>query len=185
MRIILSSILFFSLFFTANIMAADSVYDIEFLANNHKSQIKLSDYKNKVIMIVNTASECGFTKQYAELEKLWQQYKDRDFVIIAVPSNDFFSQEPGSDEEILQFCQVNFGVTFPIAAKQIVTGKEAHPFFKKVRDDMGALSSPKWNFYKYIISPNGQIVAWFSAITSPMSPKITKVIEEQLAEIKK
>jgi glutathione peroxidase len=142
----------------------------------------LSQFKGKPVLLVNTASECGFTGQYDGLEKLWQTYKDKDLVIIGVPANDFGAQEPGSSEQIATFCKVNYGVTFPLADKTIVSGKAAHPLYVWAGEKAGMVGRPKWNFHKYLFGKNGAFVDWFSTPTEPMSPKITKAIEKALAD---
>jgi glutathione peroxidase len=144
--------------------------------------LPLSQYKGKVLLIVNTASRCGFTPQYDGLEKLYETYKDQGFMILGVPSNDFGGQEPGSNAEIKTFCETKFNIQFPMAAKEVVTGNNAHPFYKQVRAQMGALASPHWNFYKYLISRDGHIVAWFSSKTTPGSDALAKAIETELAK---
>lgn len=165
-------------------MAKDNViknaYDFSFKSINGSSAINLSDYKGKVIMVVNTASLCGFTKQYSELQELYDKYKEQGLVVIAVPSNDFGKQEPGSSAEIQTFCETNFGITFPIAEKVTVQGKMSDPFFAWTRAELGFLSGPKWNFYKYLIGKDGTLITYFSSFTKPMSKKITKTIEENL-----
>jgi len=169
-----------ALFLMANKHGDNMIYGISFKAINEKDVIKLSDYKGKVILIVNTASECGFTKQYAQLEKIWQKYKDQGLVIIGVPSDDFGHQEPGSNDEIAHFCEINYGVTFPLTEKTIVSGDNAHPFFKMTKEHFGFLSGPKWNFYKYLIGPDGQLIDWFASQTTPDSNKIIQRIEDLL-----
>ena len=158
----------------------DNAYDFSFTHIDGVQRINLSDYKNKLIMIVNTASLCGFTKQYAELQELYDKYKDQGLVIIAAPSNDFGQQEPGSAAEIKTFCETNFGITFLISEKTHVQSNNSHPFFVWTRAKLGFLSGPKWNFYKYLISKDGKLITYFSSFTKPMSKKITKIIEENL-----
>lgn len=133
-------------------------------------------------MIVNTASNCGFTPQYAGLEELYKKYKDKGFVIIGVPSNDFGGQEPGQGKEIADFCRVNYGVTFPMAAKEVVSGKHAHPFYQWAKNELGFASAPKWNFHKYVIDRNGKVVNYFYSVTKPNSKKITTLIEKLLEQ---
>ncbi len=162
---------------------ADNIYDFEFKAINGQKTIKLNDYKGKLILIVNTASLCGFTKQYAELEEIWQKYKDKGLIVIAIPSNDFGSQEPGSNKEIANFCQVNFNISFLLTEKLPVSGANSHPFFKWTKESFGRLSGPQWNFYKYIISPEGKPAAWFTSFTSPGSAKLIKTIEKNLPKL--
>lgn len=135
----------------------------------------LCQYKGKVILVVNTASYCGFTSQYEGLEKIYAQYKDQGFVILGFPSNDFGKQEPGSNKEIADFCYNTYGVKFPMFAKSSVSGKDANPLFKLLIEKSG--TKPRWNFYKYLIDKDGNVVDAFSSITSPTSKKITSKIE--------
>lgn len=160
----------------------NNAYDFSFHTLRGHEPLPLSSFQGKVLMIVNTASKCGFTPQYAQLEKLYEQYKDRGFVILGIPANDFGGQEPGTEKEIENFCQVNYGVTFPMASKEVVSGKNAHPFFLWARQQLGFGSSPKWNFHKYIISRNGELKDYFYSTTSPESKKIVKVVERYLNE---
>jgi glutathione peroxidase len=138
----------------------------------------LCQYKGKVILVVNTASYCGFTSQYEGLEKIYAQYKDQGFVILGFPSNDFGKQEPGSNKEIADFCYNTYGVKFPMFAKSIVSGKDANPLFKLLIEKSG--TKPRWNFYKYLIDKEGNVVDSFSSITSPTNKKITSKIEALL-----
>ena len=140
----------------------------------------LSEYAGKTLLIVNTASKCGFTGQYDGLEQLWERYRDRGLVIIAVPSSDFKNQEPGSNEEIRQFCKLRFGVTFPLTTKQHVIGKEAHPLFTWLGETLGKQAIPKWNFYKYVIDSEGKPVDYFLSTTSPTSDRVIEAIEKNL-----
>ena len=130
---------------------------------------------------MNVASQCGFTNQYEDMQKVWEQYQDRGVVMLGVPSNDFGNQEPGKEAEIKQFCEVNFNVDFPLTRKVQVTGKNAHPFYQWAESKLGILAKPRWNFHKYLISPNGQLADWFSTPTSPTSGKVIKAIEAHLA----
>ncbi len=157
-----------------------SIYNYQFNNIDGKGQIKLEDYKGKLIVVVNTASLCGFTKQYVGLQAIWEKYKDRGLVIIGVPSNDFGNQEPESDTEIHNFCTAKFAVTFPLAAKTEVTGENAHPFFIRTHAEFGKLSGPSWNFYKYIISPEGKLIGWFTSLIDPKSKKFISFIEANL-----
>lgn len=159
-----------------------SVYDFEFTAINGKDKIKLSDFKGKLILVVNTASLCGFTKQYAEIEKLQQKYVTRGLVIIGVPSNNFGNQEPATNDEIVKFCSTNFNITFILTAKTEVKGKDTHLFFKWVRDNYGWFAGPWWNFYKFLISAEGKPLEWFSSLTSPLSRKILNIIDINLPD---
>ncbi len=136
-------------------------------------------FRAKVVLLVNTASFCGFTGQYKDLEALYRRYQDRGLVVLGVPSNDFGEQEPGSNAEIKKFCQANFDVTFPLADKQVVSGGSAHPLYRWAAAQTGPLGTPTWNFHKILIGRDGRIVDWFTA-ASGMGPKLDKAIEAAL-----
>ena len=139
--------------------------------------INLSDLKGKTILLVNVASNCGFTKQYTGLQTLYDNYKDKDFLVIGVPSNQFGGQEPGSNNEIKNFCETNFNITFPITDKVDVKGKNAHALYKWAKENHGNSAVPKWNFHKILINKEGKIQDTFSSFTTPLSDKITRQIE--------
>ena len=141
--------------------------------------IKLSDYKDKVIVLVNVASRCGFTSQYDDLQNLWSNYKDKELVVIGVPTNDF-KQEPASNSDIKDFCEKNFNINFPMTEKINVLGKNAHPFYKWAKDNFGVSAVPKWNFHKIIIGKNGKVVNTFASITNPSSKRFKIFIENQI-----
>lgn len=154
-----------------------NIYDIKIDSLQGKP-INLGDFKNKHILFVNVASKCGFTPQYKDLEKLHQQYKD-DLVVVGVPCNQFGSQEPGNANEIEEFCEVNYGVTFLITEKIDVKGANQHPLYTWLtsKDFNGKKSSSvKWNFQKYLVSPEGKLIDYYFSITKPTSSKITKHI---------
>lgn len=138
----------------------------------------LCQYSGKVVVVVNTASFCGFTSQYQGLEALHAKYKDKGLVVLGFPSNDF-SQETGSNKDIAAFCENTFGVKFPMFSKSSVTGKDANPLFKQLSSKTG--TTPRWNFYKYVIARDGQSVVSFNSMAEPTSPKFLKEIEKQLA----
>jgi glutathione peroxidase len=138
----------------------------------------LCQYAGKVVVVVNTASFCGFTSQYEGLEALHTKYKDQGLVVLGFPSNDF-SQETGSNKQIAEFCENTFGVKFPMFTKTSVSGKDASPFFKQLSAKTG--TTPKWNFYKYVISRNGQNVESFNSMADPKSKSFVREIEKQLA----
>jgi glutathione peroxidase len=140
----------------------------------------LKDLAGRPLLVVNTASKCGFTPQYKALEAIWQSYKDKGLVVVGVPSNDFGGQEPGTNEEIVRFCESNYGVDFPMMAKVHVKGADAHPFFKWAAKQGGFLSRPRWNFFKYLVGKDGQLVDWFSSVTTPESQKFKAAIEKML-----
>jgi glutathione peroxidase len=159
-------------------MAADqTLYDFTLIGNDGKP-MPLSQFKGRAVLLVNTASECGFTPQYDELEKLWEAKKDAGLVIIGVPSNDFGGQEPGTNEEIATFCKNNYGVTFPLADKSVVKGADAIPVYKWAGTQAGMLGTPKWNFHKYLFGKDGKFIDWFSTATKPMAPKIVNAIDK-------
>jgi glutathione peroxidase len=139
--------------------------------------ISLADYAGKAVLVVNTASKCGFTSQYEGLEALWDRYKDRGLIVLGVPCNDFGGQEPGSAEEIVDFCTTTFDVTFPMTAKVHVKGDQSHPFYQWARKTLGSAAAPQWNFHKYLIAPDGRLVDWFSTVTDPQSDRVTKAVE--------
>ena len=141
--------------------------------------INLSDFTEKVILVVNVASRCGFTNQYKDLQELWSKYKDKNLVIIGVPSNNF-RQEPASDKEIKDFCEATFGIEFLISEKTDVLGDNTHPFFIWAKENYGSGAIPKWNFHKIIIGKNGKIANTFSSITNPSSNKFISSIEKEL-----
>ena len=165
----------FSFFSKISAGSGGKAYDYEFTSIDG-SLIKLNEYKNKVIVIVNVASRCGYTPQYEDLQSLWSDYKDKDLVVIGVPTNNF-RQEPGSNKEIKDFCETNFGVTFPMTEKINVIGGNSHPFYKWAKEEYGIGAIPKWNFHKIIIDKNGKVAETFSSITKPSSKKFLKIIE--------
>lgn len=138
----------------------------------------LCQWKGKVLLVVNTASYCGFTKQYDGLEKLYAQLRDRGLVVVGFPTNDFGEQEPGSNKEIADFCRLTYGVEFPMFAKTTVKGKDANPLYQQLIKVTG--TTPKWNFYKYLIDRNGRQVEAYSSFTAPDDKKLLAKIEEFL-----
>ena len=140
----------------------------------------LCQYQGKVILVVNTASYCGFTSQYEGLEKIYAKYKDRGFVVLGFPSNDFGQQEPGSNKEIAEFCKNTYDVKFPMFSKSVVSGNNPNPLFKMLIAKTG--TTPKWNFYKYLIDRNGNVVDSFGSVTKPTSSSITNQIDKLLEE---
>ena len=142
--------------------------------------LELTKFKDKAVLLVNVASNCGFTKQYSDLQTIWDKYKSKGLVVIGVPSNDFGSQEPGTSEEIKEFCKVNFNVNFPMTDKINVKGDNAHPVYRWAYDNYGKSAVPKWNFHKILINKDGKIENTFSSFTKPTSKKIIKDIEKVL-----
>ena len=145
--------------------------------------LSLAAFSGKTVLVVNTASRCGFTRQYADLQSLWESYRDRGLVVLGVPSNNFGGQEPGSEEEIKRFCEVNFDVDFPMTEKVSVKGRDAHPFYQWAAEKLGSKAVPGWNFHKYLVGPDGDLVDWFASPISPTSGAVTKSIEVQLGRI--
>ena len=141
--------------------------------------IDFSEYKNKVILLVNTASYCGFTSQYEELQNLWDLYKSKGLIVLGVPSNSF-NQEKKDNSEVKEFCEVNFDIDFPLTSITDVKGENAHEVFKWAMDNHGKSAVPKWNFYKILINKDGKIEDTFSSFTKPMSKKIINKIENIL-----
>ena len=141
--------------------------------------IDFSKYKNKVILIVNTASHCGFTKQYAELQELWSKYKSKGLIVLGVPSNSF-NQEKKNNKDVKKFCEVNFDINFPLSSITDVKGENVHELFKWAADNHGKSAIPKWNFYKILINKEGKVEDTYSSFTKPMSNKIIKKIESIL-----
>ncbi len=141
------------------------------------NQIKLSDYKDKVIVVVNVASRCGYTPQYEDLQTLYNKYKNKDLIVIGIPTNNF-KQEPGTNDQIKNFCETNFGITFPMTEKIDVIGANSHPFYKWAKKDFGIGAIPKWNFHKIIVGKNGNIEDTFASFTKPTSKKFIKLIEK-------
>lgn len=140
----------------------------------------LAALQGQPFLLVNTASRCGFTPQYQGLEALYQAYKDRGFLVVAVPSNDFGHQEPGTDPEIQSFCEIHYDLSFPVLRKECVSGKEAHPFYLWAKGQLGIGSAPKWNFHKYLVDGEGHLVDFFLPMTSPESERVIKKIESIL-----
>ena len=141
--------------------------------------IDFNKYKNKVVLIVNTASYCGFTKQYGELQELWDQYKSKGLIVFGVPSNSF-NQEKKNDEDVKKFCEVNFNISFPLSSITEVKGGNVHELFKWAADNNGKSAIPKWNFHKILINKEGKVEDTYSSFTKPLSNKILKKIESIL-----
>jgi len=169
-----------SLFFTSATSNYDKLaYDFNF-NDLDGSIINLSEYKNKVIVIINVASQCGFTKQYNDMQKIWDKYQEKGLIMMGVPSNDFGKQEPGTNKEIKNFCESKFGITFPMTEKIIVKGENAHPFYLWAKKNHGNSAVPKWNFHKIIIGKSGKIEDTFASITKPTSKKFISALEKAL-----
>ena len=158
-----------------------SLYDLSATLNNGKEK-KLSTFKGKVLLIANTASECGFTPQYQGLQELYERYKDRGFEVLGFPCNQFGHQEPGTEKEIQSFCQLNYGVTFPLFSKIEVNGPNTHPVFKFLKAEKGGLLTDniKWNFTKFLVDTTGNVVDRYAPQTIParIAPDIEKLLPE-------
>ena len=143
-------------------------------------ELNLLKFRGKTVLIVNVASQCGFTKQYNDLQNLYELYKNKNFVVLGVPSNQFGKQEPGTELEIKNFCETNFNISFPMTSKYDVKGDTAHPIYLWARESYGKSSIPKWNFHKILINKEGKVEDTFASFTNPMSKKIIKKIDEIL-----
>jgi len=154
-------------------------YDFKIESLNGET-INLNIYNGKVVLLVNVASNCGFTKQYNDLQTLWEKYNKKGLIVLGVPSNQFGGQEPGTNNEIKSFCEVNFNINFPMSSKYEVKGENAINIYKWAKETFGKSAIPKWNFHKILINKNGVVVDTFASFTNPMSKKITTKIEKIL-----
>ena len=168
----------FGLFTSANGSYEKRAYDFSF-KDLDGSSLKLSEFKNNVLVITNVASKCGFTSQYEDLQKIWENYQSKGVTVLGVPSNSF-NQEPGSNKEVKIFCEAKFGISFPMTQKEEVIGENSHPFYKWANDNYGKEAVPKWNFHKIIIDKNGKVFDTFSSFTNPNSRKFISSIEKAL-----
>ncbi len=171
-------IIMFNFNSTANAKYKKLFFDLNIKSNNGDI-LNLKDYKNNVVLIVNTASYCGFTNQYADMQKLWDKYKDKGLLVIGVPSNSF-NQEKNEDSEVKKFCEVNFNINFPLTSITSVKGDDAHEIYKWARENHGKSAIPKWNFHKILINKNGKVAETYSSFTNPMSKKVISKIETLL-----
>lgn len=158
---------------------AESAHDFSFQSIDGGA-LPMSQFKGKAVLVVNTASFCGYTPQYEGLQSLWSEYKDKGLVVLGVPSNDFGAQEPGTADEIKDFCESNFDVDFPLTAKEVVKGGSAHSFYKWAADVQGADNAPSWNFHKYLVAPDGSLVQAFASRVEPMSDELVAAVEANL-----
>lgn len=158
---------------------AQDAYDFSFNSIDG-APLPLTSFKDKVVLVVNTASKCGLTPQYEGLEKLYSDYKDKGLVVLGVPSNQFAGQEPGTDAEIADFCMTNFSVDFPMTSKTDVKGDEAHPFYKWAKDTLGEPAEPVWNFHKLLVGKDGKLIRAFGPRTEPLDNELTGAIEAAL-----
>jgi len=183
MRIAYTSFLAFGIFvlcsMTAKAEEPKDVYSFS-VQDIDGNSVSLGDYKGKVLLIVNTASRCGYTRQYKPLEELYQKYKDKGFVVLGFPANNFMNQEPGTDEEIKNFCFRTYSTTFPLFSKISVKGKDIHPLYSYLITQGEFAGDITWNFNKFLIGKDGKVVGRFSTPTDPLDPKIISAIEKQL-----
>lgn len=142
--------------------------------------LALARYRGRPLLVVNTASECVFTPQYADLETLWRRYRGRGLAVLGVPSNDFGEQEPGEEPAIHAFCAARYGVDFPLTEKQKVVGAEAHPFYRWVVAELGEAAAPRWNFHKYLLGPAGELAHLWPSKVPPLDPAIVAAVEALL-----
>jgi glutathione peroxidase len=156
-----------------------NAFDFEFKALEGE-KMPLAQWRGHPLLVVNTASFCGYTPQYTDLEAVWRKYRERGLVVIGVPSNDFGQQEPGSAKEIKEFCDANFDVDFPMTEKSRVIGGEAHPFFRWIAAELGEDAAPRWNFHKYLVGPDGQLAGVWPSSVKPTDAKVTAEIEKLL-----
>ena len=172
-------IIMFSFLKTSMSENSKTFYDFKINSINGE-ELNLSIFKDKTILLVNVASKCGFTKQYYDLQKLYDDYKEKGLVVIGIPSNQFGSQEPGSETEIKNFCETNFNINFPMTSKYEVKGDNAHPIYIWAKETYGKSTVPKWNFHKILINKNGKVEDTFASFTGPLSNKIIKKLEKIL-----
>lgn len=146
------------------------------------ARVPMTAFEGQVVLVVNTASRCGFTPQYQGLQQIYDEYREQGFRVVGVPSNNFNGQEPGSAEEIQEFCTLNYGVTFPMAAKTEVIGEGRHPFYQWAEAQLGEAAIPQWNFHKLLIGRDGRVIAAFGTRTAPESPEVRAAIAAALAQ---
>ena len=158
----------------------DNAHDFDFVSIDG-APLPLKGFAGKAVLVVNTASMCGYTPQYADLQALWERYRGRGLVVLGVPSNDFGGQEPGSAEQIKDFCEVNFSVDFPMTEKQAVTGAGAHPFYRWAGQELGPAAAPRWNFHKFLIGRDGRVVDRFAPDVTADDPRLRAAVEAALA----
>jgi|TARA_B100001094_G_scaffold308469_1_gene341151 glutathione peroxidase len=174
--LIITSLIMISFFEKIEAKYEKLFFDLS-IKNINNEILNLSEFKGKTVLLVNVASKCGFTKQYAGLQTLYDKYKNKGLIVLGIPSNQFGGQEPGSNDEIKDFCETNFNITFPITDKVDVKGDNANELYKWAKDNFGKSTVPKWNFHKILINKDGKIHDTFSSFTEPLSNKIIKQIE--------
>ena len=181
-KLCFSLFLFLSLFAVkggAMPAVAATAHDFSFVSIDG-GDLPLADYKGKVVLLVNTASMCGFTSQYEGLQSLWLDYRDRGLVVLGVPSDDFGGQELDTAKQVKSFCTLNYGIDFPMTDIAVVAGPNAHPYYKWIADVHGSLAIPRWNFHKHLIDADGKLVDWFASTTSPKSNRLREAVEKAL-----
>jgi glutathione peroxidase len=166
---------------TTNNAEAGDAYQFEFTSIDGE-KLPLAEWRGRPVLVVNTASFCGYTPQYRDLEALYRQYQARGLVVLGVPSNDFGEQEPGTAAEIKQFCATNYQVDFPLTEKYRVVGGAAHPFYRWIAAQLGEAGAPRWNFHKYLIGPDGQLAGTWPSQVRPTDSPVTKEIDGALAK---
>jgi len=180
-KVIIIAITFFMFFFKNTAVSDYEKIFFDFKIKSISGDIiNFKDYENKVVLLVNTASFCGFTKQYAELQTLWDRYKSKNLIVLGIPSNSF-NQEKNNDDEVKEFCDVNFNINFPLSTITDVKGENAHEIYKWAEDNYGKAAIPKWNFHKILINKEGKIIDTFTSFTKPLSKKIIGKIEQSLS----
>ena len=145
--------------------------------------IHMSEFAGNPVLLVNVASECGYTPQYEHLQQLWERYRDDGLIVLGVPSNDFGAQEPGTEAEIQGFCETRFGVDFPMTAKQQVVGGDAHPLYRWIAAELGEGAAPRWNFHKYLINPEGGLAATWPSAVDPLDDEVTQAVDAALGKL--
>ena len=173
------SLFMFSFFEKVDAKYEKLFFDFEIKDINNKF-IKLNEFRGKTVLLVNVASNCGFTKQYSELQILYDKYKEKNFIVLGIPSNQFGGQEPGTNAEIKNFCETNFDITFPITSKTYVKGENAHEIYKWAKKNYGKSTVPKWNFHKILINKEGKVEDTFASFTKPTSKKIINKLGQLL-----
>ncbi len=177
MRLIL--IILFSMLFTSKSYSSEKNFFDFSLESITGDEIKLAEFKGKVVLLVNTASQCGFTPQYSGLQKIYDRYKEDGLVVIGVPSDDF-NQELAKNSDVKEFCEIRYGVNFPLTSIQKIKGSNAHPLYKWIASNVSVIAQPRWNFHKFLINKDGDIVNWFSSMTSPTSEGLIKEVENAI-----
>ncbi len=176
-RLIFSGLLALAACLPVTVLKADYSSGFQFSFNGFDGKpLPLGKFRDRALLVVNTASECGYTGQYAGLEQLWQDYRDKGLTVVGVPSNNFGGQEPLKGQQIKNFCTLNYGVTFPLADRTDVIGRNAHPFYKWALKQKGPKAKPRWNFHKILLNRKGEIVATFATGVEPTSDQVRRAI---------